>query len=166
MIGDFFRHWTQVVTVLAELSPQGSQSCILGVQINISRRKTQLKKVVFLISFFGFCIKVLKLFSKNFWSSSKKAFYVSKGTVCGKQWVKKAKKQKIFGEFFDKSRTLMENFRPFLSKLHSTCQATFRWKAAFAIEILIGKFFWHCAQTLKVLAKLLPHRCKNCFLRA
>ena len=113
MIGDFFGHWTQVVTVLAELSPQGSQSCILGVQINISRRKTQLKKVVFLISFFGFCIKVLKLFSENFRSSSKKAFYVSKRTVCGKQWVKKAKKQKIFGVFLTNFGLLLENFRPF-----------------------------------------------------
>ena len=35
-------------------------------------------------------------------------------------------------------------------------RVTFWWKAAFSSERLISNFFWHLAQTLKVLAKLLP----------
>ena len=58
--------------------------------------------------------------------------------------------------FVEKSRTVVGKFSAVSTKLHSTCQATFWWKAAFASEILISNFFWHLAQTLKVLAKLLP----------
>ena len=55
---------------------------------------------------------------------------------------KKALKQKYLREFFDKSLTFDGKLLAVLSKLHSTCQATFWWKAAFASEILIGNFFW------------------------
>ena len=79
---------------------QGSQSCILGVQKHISRRKTYLKEVVFKFFLSGFEKIVLGLFPKISWQISRKAFYVCRGTVCGKLWVRKSYETKNFHGIF------------------------------------------------------------------
>ena len=136
---------------------QGSRSCILGVQKNISRRKTYLKKLFFFISFFGFWTKSTQTFPENFLAEFKKSVLrVRRNSLWQAVSQKKLRNKNFSRNFLANLGLLMENFRPFLSKLHSSCQATFWWKAASASEMLISNFFWHLAQTLKVLAKLLP----------
>ena len=54
------------------------------------------KKVFFEIFLSDFEQKLLGLCPKSFWPISKKAFNVSRGTVCEKRWVKKNYEAKIF----------------------------------------------------------------------
>ena len=102
--------------------------------------KTTWKKVVFNFSLSVFDKKVLWLLVKTFWQTPKQAFYVSRGTVCGKLWVKKRYESKFSWGFFDKLRTFVGKFPAFLSKLHSTCRATFWEKLKFSSLFLIDIF--------------------------
>ena len=95
----------------------------------------------------------------------KAAFYVSRATVCGKLWIKKRYETKFSWGFFDKFRTFVGNFPAFLSKLLSTCRATFWGKSIFSNLILIGNFFGYWTQIVKGLAELSPQVSKNLHVR-
>ena len=94
----------------------------------------------------------------------KAALYGSRGTVCGKLWVKKRYETKFSWGFFDKFRTFVGKFPAFLSKLHSSCRATFWGKSIFSSLILIGNFFGHWRRIVTGLAELSPQVSTNCFL--
>ena len=128
-----------------------------GVQRNISWRKPIWNNLFFWNLFFGFWTKVLGLFTKSFWQTSKEPFYVSRWTVYEKAWDKKRANNKTCSrKLFWKLSDFWWNFSGRFVKTVFYLRVTFWWKAAFASERLISNFFWHLAQTLKVLAKLLP----------
>ena len=69
-----------------------------------------------------------------------------------KELINKTLSRNLFWQFSD----FWWNFSGRFVKTVFYLRVTFWWKAAFASERLISNFFWHLAQTLKVLAKLFP----------
>ena len=97
----------------------------------------------FFISLFGFWTKKYSNFPQKIFSRVR-----GKRSTCPEQQFvencesKKALKQKILGEFFDKSRTFHGKFLAVLSKLHSSCQATFDGKQHLRVNYWLVICFW------------------------
>ena len=104
--------------------------------------KTNLKQPFSLEAFFRILNKKYSDFSQFFFGRFRK----KRSTCPEEQSVescesKKAMKQKKLWRFFWQIWDFDGKFPAVFSKLHSSCQATFWWKAAFASEILIGNIF-------------------------
>ena len=138
-----------------------------GVQRNISWRKPIWNNFFFLKPFFSnFEQNVLGLFTKSFWQISKKSFYVSRGTVYEKVWDKKiANKQNYFQEIVLTTFGLWWNFSCRFVNTVFYLRVTSWWKAAFASERLISKFFDIWRKLSRFWRNCFRHSCTNCFLR-
>ena len=122
--------------------------------------KTNLKQPFFLKPyFFGFWTKSTRTFHKNFLADFEKTnLRVQRNSLWKslrqkKELINKTISRNLFWQLSD----FCWNFSGCFVKTVFYLRVTFWWKAAFASEILIGKFFFgHWTQTLKVLAILLP----------
>ena len=120
--------------------------------------KTNLKQPFFLKHFFRFLNQKYSDFSQNF----SKRFRKNRSTCPEEQSMKMYETEKeLINKIFSRNlfwqlSDFWWNFSGRFVKTVFYLRVTFWWKAAFASERLISNFFWHLAQTLKVLAKLLP----------
>ena len=129
-----------------------------GVERNISWRKPTWHNLFSETLFFRILNKKNSDFSQNFFGRFRK----NRSTCPDEQSMKKhetkkrANKQNYFQELVLTTFGLWWNFSGRFVNTVFYLRVTFWWKAAFASERLTINFFWHLAQTLKVLAKLLP----------
>ena len=139
----------------------------LGVNRNISWRKPTSNNLFSENIFF-------RILNKKYSDFSQKVFgrFQKKRSTCpDEQSMKKYETKKelinktISRNLFWQLSDFWWNFSGRFVKTVFYLRVTFWWKAAFASERLIISFFWLLAQTLKVLAKLLPAQLYNCFLR-